>query len=216
MPESQCLQLGYFCLQLEAMHANPATPVASREAGLADTRLFRQYNSQALPGDDGQPTWNNLIADLRALVTLARPEVIVLPDPSLDPHPDHIQAHLALREALAGLEWQPEHLLGYANHLHDNDRWPMGNAHQGVALPPRFDADTPVWPVSLALSAQARLDKAMALGMMHDLQPPLPFKRRLRRALQRALAGRRWPAEGENEFFRKAVRRHELLWRLEP
>jgi LmbE family N-acetylglucosaminyl deacetylase len=216
VPESQCLQLGYFCLQLEAMHANPATPVASREAGLADTRLFRQYNSQALPGDDGQPTWNNLIADLRALVTLARPEVIVLPDPSLDPHPDHIQAHLALREALAGLEWQPEHLLGYANHLHDNDRWPMGNAHQGVALPPRFDADTPVWPVSLALSAQARLDKAMALGMMHDLQPPLPFKRRLRRALQQALAGRRWPAEGENEFFRKSVRRHELLWRLEP
>ena len=55
----------------------------------------------------------------------------------------------------------------------------------------------------------------MALGMMHDLQPPMPFKRRMRRWLQRKLAGRRWPAEGENEFFRKAVRRHELFWRRE-
>lgn len=216
VPEERCVQLGYFCLQLDAMHQAPSEPVSSREAGLQDTRLFRQYNRLALPGDDGLPTWNNLIADLRALLTLARPEVIVLPDPALDPHPDHIQAHLAVREALEGLAWQPSYLLGYANHLHDNDRWPMGNAHQGVALPPRFDPSGACWPVSLPLTAQARLDKAMALGMMHDLQPPLPFKRRLRRGLQRLLAGRCWPVEGENEFFRKAVRRHELLWRLDP
>ena len=60
----------------------------------------------------------------------------------------------------------------------------------------------------------ARLDKAMALAMQHDLQAPLPTKKRLRRLLQRLLAGRRWPASGEDEFFRKAVRRHELLWVL--
>ena len=42
--------------------------------------------------------------------------------------------------------------------------------------------------------------------------PPLPTKKRLRRLLQRLLAGRRWPASGEDEFFRKAVRRHELFW----
>lgn len=61
--------------------------------------------------------------------------------------------------------------------------------------------------------AQQR-DKAMALGMMHDLQPPAPFKRRVRRWLQRVLAGRSRSPYGENEFFRKAVRRHELFWRL--
>lgn len=52
----------------------------------------------------------------------------------------------------------------------------------------------------------------MALGMMHDLQPRPPFKRRLRRWLQQCLAARRWPPYGENEFMRKAVRRHELFW----
>ena len=66
----------------------------------------------------------------------------------------------------------------------------------------------------LPLSLAQQRDKAMALGMMHDLQPPAPFKRRVRRWLQRALAGRARSPYGENEFFRKAVRRHELFWRL--
>ncbi|AZF03282.1 PIG-L deacetylase family protein [Pseudomonas sp. R5-89-07] len=215
VPESQCVQLGYFCMQLQAMQAAPDQPQASREADLADTRLFRQFNGFALPGDvDGAPTWHNLIADLRALLLKAQPQVIVLPTPLLDPHADHICAHAAVLEALQGLAWQPDTLLGYANHLHDNDRWPMGDSGAGVALPPRFDSAVALVPCSFSLTLRQQQDKAMALGMMHDLQPRAPFKRRVRRWLQQVLAGRRPSPYGENEFFRKAVRRHELLWVL--
>ena len=215
VPEAQCVQLGYFCMQLQAMQVAPDQPQASREADLADTRLFRQFNGFALPGDaDGAPTWHNLIADLRALLLKAQPQVIVLPTPLLDPHADHICAHAAVLEALQGLEWQPDTLLGYANHLHDNDRWPMGDSGAGVALPPRFDGAVELVPCSFALALSQQQDKAMALGMMHDLQPPAPFKRRVRRWLQQLLAGRSPSPYGENEFFRKAVRRHELLWVL--
>ncbi|MFO2463218.1 PIG-L family deacetylase [Pseudomonas sp. 15FMM2] len=215
VPESRCVQLGYFCMQLSAMQAAPHQPIASREAQLDDTRLFRQFNSLVLPGDaNGAPTWSNLIADLRALLLKARPQVVVLPTPLLDPHLDHICAHAALLEALQDLEWQPTTLLGYANHLHDNDRWPMGDSGNGVALPPRFDASPELVPCSLQLSLSQQQDKAMALGMMHDLQPRAPFKRRVRRLLQQLLAGRGPSPYGENEFFRKAVRRHELLWVL--
>lgn len=214
VPQAQCVQLGYFCLQLPAMQAAPDQPMASREAEMADTRLFRQFNSLALPGDhDGAPTWNNLLADLRALIVLARPQVLVMPHPTLDPHPDHVCAQAAVLEALQGLEWQPEALLCYANHLHDNDRWPMGDSGAGVALPPQMEAGQGWTPHSLVLDLNAQRDKAMALGMMHDLQPAPPFKRRLRRLLQRWLAGRKASPYGENEFFRKAVRRHELFWR---
>jgi hypothetical protein len=123
-----------------------------------------------------------------------------------------VAAGEAVREALADSPWQPEALLHYANHLHDNDRWPMGEAHAGVALPPRFaDADS-LLPWSLPLTPLLQTDKAMALAMVHDLTPPLSFKKRLRRALQRVLAGRRHPPYGENEYFRKTVRRHELFW----
>ncbi|KAA0976936.1 PIG-L deacetylase family protein [Pseudomonas sp. ANT_H12B] len=215
VPEAHCVQLGYFCLQLAAMQAAPAKPMGSREADLNDTQLFRQLNPFALPGDaDGAPTWNNLLADLRELLLRARPEVIVLPHPTLDPHPDHICAHEAVLEALRGLEWQPTTLLGYANHLHDNDRWPMGDAGHGIALPPVFDSSVPMQPCCLPMPLGLQRDKAMALGMMHDLQPPMPFKRRVRRLMQWLLAGRVPPIYGENEFFRKAVRRQELFWLL--
>ncbi len=209
----RCVQLGYFCLQLPAMQANPGEVVPSREADLADIRPFRQFNRLRLASDaDGLSTWNNLLADLRELILLARPEVIVLPHPHFDPHPDHVRAQEAVREALQGLDWQPQALLHYANHLHDNDRWPMGDAHMGVSLPPLTEECSPLLPWTLALERTRQVDKAMALGMMHDLQPRPPFKRRLRRRLQGWLAGRRWPAYGEDEFMRKAVRRHELFW----
>lgn len=214
VPESRCVQLGYFCLQLPAMQAAPGQAQGSREADMADIRPFRCFNPFPLPADaDGAPTWNNLLADLRALLALARPQVLVMPHPTLDPHPDHICAQAAVREALQGLAWQPETLLCYANHLHDNDRWPMGDSGDGVALPPQLESSEAWAPCSLVLDTATQRDKAMALGMMHDLQPPAAFKRRLRRVLQRWLAGRHPSPYGENEFFRKAVRRHELFWR---
>lgn len=215
VPQAHCVQLGYFCLQLQAMQAAPDLPFASREAELTDVRPFRQFNPFPLPTDnDGLPTWNNLLADLRHVLLMARPEVIVLPHPVLDPHPDHLCAQQAVLDALQGLEWQPTTVLGYANHLHDNDRWPMGEAGAGIALPPLFDATQALRPCSLPLTLAQQRDKAMALGMMHDLQPAPPFKRRVRRWLQRVLAGRAKSPYGENEFFRKAVRRHELFWHL--
>ncbi|MDR6714210.1 LmbE family N-acetylglucosaminyl deacetylase [Pseudomonas hunanensis] len=213
VPASQSVQLGYFCMQLAAMQADPEAVVSSREADLADTRPFRRFNELSLHSDaDGLPTWRNLVADLRELIERARPATIVLPHPQLDPHPDHVCAHDALREALKGTQWQPQSLLFYANHLHDNDRWPMGEAGDGVALPPSFEAQWAMRPWTLQVSPAQQRHKALALGMMHDLQPPAPLKRRIRRFLQHYLAGRRWPAFGENEFFRKAVRRHELFW----
>jgi len=213
VPQERCMQLGYFCLQLPAMQSAPADAVASREAQLGDTRYFRRFNPFALGSDvDGLPSWNNLLADLRELIERIEPQVIVLPHPRFDPHPDHLCSQQAVMQALSGTTWQPDTLLHYANHLHDNDRWPMGDAGTGVALPPQMDMHEPLRPWTLCLSTENQWHKAMSLGMMHDLQPRLPFKRLLRRALQRCLVARRWPAFGENEFFRKTVRRHELFW----
>ena len=90
----------------------------------------------------------------------------------------------------------------------------MGDAGHGIALPPAFDSSVPMQPYCLPVPPELQRDKAMALGMMHDLQPRMPFKRRLRRLIQWLLASRVPPPYGENEFFRKAVRRQELFWLL--
>lgn len=213
IPEKNCVHFGYFCLQLPAMQAAPDQPAGSREADLCDTRPFRVYNPFPLPSDgDGLPTWENLKADLLHIVDLVKPEVIVLPHPTLDPHPDHVCAYNLVTETLVEAACRPEFLLCYANHLHDNDRWPMGDAHSGVPLPPKFAGDVIGNPYCLVVEEAVQRDKAMALGMMHDLQTPLSMKKRLRRRLQSILTGRQWPPYGEDEFFRKAVRRHELFW----
>jgi LmbE family N-acetylglucosaminyl deacetylase len=213
VPPERCVQLGYFCLQLAAMRAEPEKAVASREAELCDTRPFRRCNRIQLASDaNGIPSWKNLLADLRELIELARPEVIVLPHPHLDPHPDHVAAYAAVMEALRASSLRTQTLLAYANHLHDNDRWPMGEAHRGVALPPLMEATDAMTPCALSLDPECQRDKAMALAMVHDLAPRLPVKRHLRRRLQRWLAARRHPPYGDNEYFRKAVRRHEVFF----
>jgi LmbE family N-acetylglucosaminyl deacetylase len=213
VPQQQCVQLGYYCLRLDAMAQAPQQSFGSLESGESDIRNVRRFNSLSLPGDvDGEPTWHNLVADLAYLLEHHRPDAVLTPHPELDPHSDHVASTRALMEAIELGSWRPRTLLLYANHLHDNDRWPMGPAGYGIALPPAIEplpADG-LW--SPVLDESVRMDKAMALGMQHDLQGRPPFKRRLRRMIQRLLAGRRWPRTGEDEFFRKAVRRHELFW----
>ncbi|MDP9938458.1 PIG-L deacetylase family protein [Ectopseudomonas alcaliphila] len=211
--QERCVQLGYYCLQLPAMAEQPQTPFGSRESGESDVRSVRQHNPLTLPGDsDGQPTWDNLVADLAAVIEHYCPEVLLTPHPELDPHHDHVASTRAVLEACERTSWQPKTLLLYANHLHDNDRWPMGPAGNGIALPPAITALPADRLWSPTLDAERQLDKAMALGLQRDLQGSLSLKKRLRRLIQHALAGRRWPASGEDEFFRKAVRRHELFW----
>lgn len=211
--QHNCVQLGYYCLQLPAMAQQPEQAFGSRESGQSDIRTVRQHNAMRLPGDvDGHPTWRNLVADLAQLLEQHRPEAVLTPHPELDPHSDHVASTRALMQAIEQSTWRPRTLLLYANHLHDNDRWPMGPAGYGIALPPTIEALPADGLWSPTLSAAQQMDKAMALGMQHDLQGRPPFKRRVRRVIQRLLAGRRWPRTGEDEFFRKAVRRHELFW----
>lgn len=210
-PEN-CLQLGYYGMQLAGMRKQPDSPLGSRISGNSDIREVRGWNKRRLPSDgDGSPTWNNLIADLAFLLDDFHPEAVITPHPRIDPHPDHVATTQALKEAAKRSQWKFEAVLFYANHLHDNDRWPMGPAGEGITLPPVFNADEREAFWSLRLPPEMQIDKAMALAMHHDLMPRIPLKKRIRRHIQALLAGRQWPPTGENEFFRKAVRSSELF-----
>ncbi len=213
VPQANCVQLGYYCMQLPVMAQQPDMAFGSKQSGETDIRSAREHNCIKLPADNnGAPTWTNLVADLAACLMHFKPSVVVMPHPEIDPHADHIATTQAFFQALEQSDWRPQRLFLYANHLHDNDRWPMGHANTGVALPPAM-VELPADELfSYVLSDAQQLDKAMALLMQHDLQPPQPFKKRLRRMIQQVLTGRRWPKTGDNEFLRKAVRKHEVFW----
>lgn len=212
VPAAQCFQLGYYCMRLSEMREHPQESFGSRQSSSVDIREARVWNQRSLPADaDGLPTWNNLVGDLSALVDQFAPDVIVTPHPEIDPHPDHVAASAAVREALMKTATRPTSFLLYANHLHNNDRWPMGPVGGGITLPPAFTPQRRERYWVCPLTPTVQIDKALALAMQHDLQTPAPAKKRLRRHIQRLLAGRTWPPTGENEYFRKAVRSCELF-----
>ena len=69
VPATRCVQLGYYCLQLAPMAAEPDKAFPSLESGESDIRSVRRFNPVLLPGDeDGVPSWHNLVGDLAALL----------------------------------------------------------------------------------------------------------------------------------------------------
>ncbi len=211
--QQSCVQLGDYCLQLPLMAADLERPYGSRESGESDIRSARNRNHVLLPGDTNcQPTWVNLQADLRTLLMHFRPEVVVTPHPELDPHADHVAATQAVRQAIEEGEWKPDTLLLYANHLHDNDRWPMGPAGNGGRSTARHRATPGRSSVEPYPGLRGAAEQGHGAGDAARFAGAATLYKTAASAHQRMLAGRRWPATGDDEFFRKAVRRHELSW----
>src|SRR5690606_10460988 len=101
VPQANCVQLGYYCMQLPSMAQKPDVPFASKQSGEADIRRARQHNPLQLPADEsGLPTWSNLVADLVACLQHYKASVVVIPSPEIDPHADHIATTQAFFQAL--------------------------------------------------------------------------------------------------------------------
>lgn len=209
------IQLGYFCLRLKAMHDSPDELIASKTAGVDDTRMFREFNTQTLTTDQhGRSNWASLQADLVECIERIKPYVIVTPQLQLDPHEDHHYTSLALQQALLQSSHKPSDIYFYANHLVTSDIFPFGPEHSLASLTPNVDESIMLGSVvSLPLDMTAQKNKAAALAMMHDLQTPLRWKKRLRFKLQSWFIGRALSPYGSDEFFRKAVRSNEIFYR---
>jgi LmbE family N-acetylglucosaminyl deacetylase len=220
LQQEQCINLGYGCLQLQTMQQQPDQGVSSPYSGLADSRPYRRFNRLALPSDiDGTTSWNKLVADLVFILEAQQPQLIVCPHPLLDTHSDHRYTTLALWLASRALAQAPRWLL-YANHLDASQDFPFGPADSERSLPPAVQREVsedglyevPVDGLySIALDADARRRKALALDLMHDLKRPQKWKKWWRKRLQRLLLRRPLNPYGEDDFFRKAVRQSELF-----
>lgn len=212
--QEKCMNLGYFCMTLKAMHDAPDQPVTSLQANVSDTRYFRQFNTQKLASDaHGQATWSSMVGDLKALIDGIQPEVIVMNDKQLDPHEDHIYAHVAVKQALAEIAFKPQYLLYYTNHYKNTDMHPFGLEHTIASLAPHFEGEAASKRVcSLTLSEERQKDKIYALEMMHDLKVKKRWKKKRREWLQSVLIRRPVNRYGEDEYFRKAIKENELFF----
>lgn len=213
VPFKKTINLGYFDDTLEEMYRQNDKSARSLSAGAADVFQFRSYDASEweLPSD-GQATWNNLIQDLKNIISQLKPSAIVLPHPTLDKNKDHQYTAKAVFEALSFLKEQKGTFLFYVNHSVLSERYPYGPINSPITLPPNFNHfETPCSIFSYPLTDSDQMNKTFALDAMHDLRE-IPFcKKGISEWFKRRFSKKYKHYYSFQDSYRKAIRSNELF-----
>lgn len=218
VPPERCVNLGYRDSTLADMFENGTSGVSHGARGIAE---HRQVNLSPLtPAAPQAPSWAALVEDLVHLMRAIQPDVIVMPHPLLDDHPDHAFTSLAACEALEAVHLGHGQLLLYVNHSPRSSLYPFGQNDGAIPPPPHFGEPIPFRTIfSEPLSTEVRELKFLALEAMHDLRTlpaddPPSWTRLVRTAfseLRGKISGR---GRTPTSYFRRAVRPNELFFAM--
>ena len=201
--------LGYFDGQLDAMYRTPRQTFPEVYSANTDVAPYRRANLSKLVSSAARSnSWQHLVEDLVEVLRKVNPEIVVMPDPRLDAHPDHEFTSVALVQALEQWQGNPIFLL-YTNHT-DADHYPYGPAGTVVSLP-LSDRHVSVQKIYSHPTAHAlQIRKLFALESMHDLRLS-PDEQMTCGSV--AIAHRPdYPRIPEVDYFRRAPRANELFY----
>lgn len=172
VPATLRLNLAYPDGALESMYREPSRGfVLACEGRLSRQQLRSQNEPREFRAGNPDCTWNGLVDELRLLLELTRPDIVISPHPVIDIHSDHIFATVALEQAMRRLEGRRPQLLLYALHHRGSPSYPFGPAESLVSLPPgRHDAWIGDSIYSLSLEPDMRLAKYFAVESMHAVR----------------------------------------------
>jgi LmbE family N-acetylglucosaminyl deacetylase len=209
--------LGYFDGTLSWMYHHPEQEVVSPSMQPSDIKMFRRCIWAGLLREKKpKATWKNLVADLAHVLKSLKPQVIVLPHPLLDAHPDHRFAALALFEAIAAAGLDQGELFLYTNHHVLTEMYPFGEDDGQVSLPPWLDDTWLFFRVfSYQLHQGQQSEKYFALEAMHDLRGSPSDQRNSMELLGLGLGkvfSELLDLEDARSYFRRAVRPNEIFF----
>ena len=209
----ESIALGYFDGTLERMQQHPDEVISHPVLTGVTPVLFRRFNTVELPSDDKvQNRWRDLVNDIVYILEAKTPDVIVMPHPQLDVHPDHAAVTAAVMEAAEQSTHAVQHKMFYVNHARGARQFPSGPAGAATGLVPNVGPNILGSKVySVPLDAEARRRKACALGFMHDLTHPYRPIKQLKTLLARMLRWRSREVYGADTYFRTALRDSELF-----
>ncbi len=209
--------LGYFDATLSWMYHHPDQEVFSPTMQSKDIKMFRFCIWASLLQDKRpKADWRHLVADLTYVMKSLKPQIIVLPHPLMDAHPDHRYAALAVFQAIAQAGLNQGELLLYTNHHILTEMYPFGEDDGLVSLPPWFDDS---WLFERVYSYQMhqgqQTAKYFALEAMHDLRGSPSGQKGsldlmglgLGKAVDEML-----DLDDAKSYFRRAVRPNELFF----
>ena len=208
VPPERTANLGYFDAQLAIMYRSPVQVVPETYGPNTDVARYRIYNLSAFVTRAARSnTWQHLVEDLTAILRQARPDIIVMPDPRLDGHPDHEFTAVAVVQALERWGGSPQFLL-YTNHA-DENLYPYGPRGAPVSLPPTQRPVELQKVYSLATPTAVQMRKLFALEAMHDLR--LSPTEQSHCETDPALWRPDYPRRADVDYFRRAPRANELF-----
>jgi LmbE family N-acetylglucosaminyl deacetylase len=191
------------------------------EQNVLDFSTLRRMNRSSIMEPEGAGcSWSSLVHDLSRILAATEPTIVVAPHPTLDPHPDHLCATLAVCEAMEAVGARSPRMFLYTVHNRRSELWPFGPAGSGVPLLPILAADGPCGSAfySHPLSIGRQRMKLVALEAMHDLRdiqcPPTAAAHR--QASARIVPELRAWVHGmgvdPTSYLRRAVRPDELFF----
>jgi len=214
VPSEQILNLGFFDLSLQKMFHDKDKEVGGFYTNILDINTYRKQNLSGLAtGLKGNSSWNSLVENIKYLLEIIKPDIIVTPYPALDTHPDHKLTTVALIEALKQSKIKKGSLYLYSNHFLYNEYYPYGKRGGIISLPPHFNDDIYFDSIySHPLSANKQKDKLFALEAMHDLRLdtewrfPLYPAKLLEAQIEKRIKGQ------DRSYFKRSVRSNELFF----
>jgi len=212
------IMLGYFDESLTELVKEQDKKVLHKLNEKISPNYFRKFNrDQILNNSTPENSGKSLVQDLKLIIEHAKPSIIVVTHPEIDPHPDHIATAKACALALQDSTHKPEHIFMYANHLHNSKGFPWGPIHSAGGVWPWKDNQSKLGKWSLyseSLDLELQKEKAVALDSMYDLKSKLKLKKRIKRIKHRYLTGvplGEWKDYGEHEYFQTHIKAHETF-----
>jgi GlcNAc-PI de-N-acetylase len=210
IPPERAFNLGYFDARLYEMYQSPEKIIPELYGPNENVVPYRRANiGKLMPIQSRTNSWKHLVDDLESILRKVKPDIIVMPHPSLDSHLDHEFTSVALVQALKDWNEKPTFLL-YTNHASQN-RYPFGPAGTVVSLPPWSQSEIKVERVySHPVDSNLQRRKLFALESMHDLrlspeeQDTCDDTGLLRRP--------DYPRAAEVDYFRRGPRANELFF----
>ena len=218
VPAHQCANLVLPDGALRLMAREPSKPFRlACETGRRRSALRSENRIPELQAGNAECTWHELIAEIRLLLSLSRPKIVVCPHPIIDKHPDHVYTTVALAQALRDLDGPRPLIFLYVVHTEGVPSYPLGPVESLVGVPPgcldRWLGDS---VYSHMLEPAVQRAKYLAVASTHATRSYEEAEPRLGATMRRFIGGLSALLAGKNadatSFLRRAPRPNEMYF----
>lgn len=207
--------LGYFGLTREKLYDTADEAQKDTIFPELSPSISRKWNTLRLPNDEKNVSSGQaLVADLVSLLEQIKPTTVLVTEPEIDPHPEHIMSAHALALAISKSVHTPERVLMYVNHLRKIKKFPYGPEHAKTALPPWFSL-TSVFEGYSCYSHQLDLatqkEKVVSFDSMHDLRSKPRIGKTLKKWWNQTVLKNGYQYYGDHGYFQTHIKANEVF-----